>query len=199
MILEHTPQQPEEYKSLDTPQTRKRPLPDITTSLNLENYKKKSHYQTYVPNEPMSKEELKQWRTKQRRLRNRQSAAASRQKVRDHIVRLEDELQTLQEKYDAAMKRLQLYEPSVNTDNLYEQPDCVVSYTPSVVSDVSMESKITPSPTTNSCNVMDSHVEQNQMDNVEPQLVDEQLLTDINDSEDDDMKEFLMYAFSENG
>jgi len=40
----------------------------------------------------MSKEEASAWRRKQRRLRNRESAAASRQKTRDRINELEKEL-----------------------------------------------------------------------------------------------------------
>eukprot|EP00520_Triparma_pacifica_P010705 CAMPEP_0118667952 /NCGR_PEP_ID=MMETSP0785-20121206/20074_1 /TAXON_ID=91992 /ORGANISM="Bolidomonas pacifica, Strain CCMP 1866" /LENGTH=213 /DNA_ID=CAMNT_0006562467 /DNA_START=203 /DNA_END=844 /DNA_ORIENTATION=- len=53
----------------------------------------------------MSKEELSAWRKNQRRLRNRQSAAASRQKQKDRIEELEAEVESLK-------TRLKFYEKS---------------------------------------------------------------------------------------
>jgi hypothetical protein len=49
----------------------------------------------------MSKEEASAWRRKQRRLRNRESAAASRQKTRDRISELEDELDEWKSRFEA--------------------------------------------------------------------------------------------------
>ena len=60
----------------------------------------------YVPTVAMSKEELKEWRKQARRVRNRESAAASRQKTQHRITELEEEVGTLTKKYEAALKRI---------------------------------------------------------------------------------------------
>lgn len=57
----------------------------------------------YDPGVSMSKEELKAWRKEARRVRNRESAAASRQKNRQAIDTLEAEVKEVQTKYDAAL------------------------------------------------------------------------------------------------
>ncbi len=54
----------------------------------------------------MSKEELTAWRREMRRVRNRESAAASRRKVRDRIEELEDEVKTWKERYAEVMVKL---------------------------------------------------------------------------------------------
>lgn len=59
--------------------------------------------------ETMTKEELSAWRKNQRRLRNRQSAATSRQKQKDRIEELEAEVAALQ-------KRLRAYERAPQKD-----------------------------------------------------------------------------------
>jgi bZIP transcription factor len=46
----------------------------------------------YNPDIPMSKEQLAAWRREARRVRNRESAAASRQRIRSRISELEDEV-----------------------------------------------------------------------------------------------------------
>lgn len=46
----------------------------------------------YNPDIPMSKEQLAAWRREARRVRNRESAAASRQRIRNRISELEDEV-----------------------------------------------------------------------------------------------------------
>lgn len=85
---------------------RKRPRTDATCrQLN-----KKQHSQKQPNYEPpeghtMSKDELSSWRKNQRRLRNRQSAAASRQKQKDRIEELEAEVESLK-------TRLKFYEKS---------------------------------------------------------------------------------------
>jgi chromosome segregation ATPase len=60
----------------------------------------------YEPGVPMTKEQLTAWRKEARRVRNRESAAQSRQKTRSRIDELEGELSTLQSKYDSALKRI---------------------------------------------------------------------------------------------
>jgi hypothetical protein len=61
----------------------------------------------YEPEIPMSKAELSLWRKEARRVRNRESAAASRQKIRGRIEELEEQLATLDSKYQAALKRIE--------------------------------------------------------------------------------------------
>jgi len=60
----------------------------------------------YVPAVPMTKEELTMWRKEARRVRNRESAAASRQKTQSRITELEEEVSVLTKKYEAALKRI---------------------------------------------------------------------------------------------
>uniref|UniRef100_A0A7S1B567 BZIP domain-containing protein n=1 Tax=Corethron hystrix TaxID=216773 RepID=A0A7S1B567_9STRA len=65
----------------------------------------------YDPDVPMSKEEAAEWRREQRRVRNRESAAASRQKTRDRIAELEAVVSDIKSKYESALARLRIYEP----------------------------------------------------------------------------------------
>jgi len=58
----------------------------------------------YDPGVTMTKDELKAWRKEARRVRNRESAAASRQKNRESIDILETEVKEVQSKYDAALQ-----------------------------------------------------------------------------------------------
>lgn len=60
----------------------------------------------YVPGVPMSRDELTQWRKEARRVRNRESAAASRAKTRERIEYLEGQVEDLQNKYSAALQCL---------------------------------------------------------------------------------------------
>lgn len=76
----------------------------------LRGYKKHARY---VPEVPMTKAELSAWRKEARRVRNRESAAASRQKTRSRIEELEGEVETLQEKYIQALQRIADLENSV--------------------------------------------------------------------------------------
>jgi hypothetical protein len=61
----------------------------------------------YEPEIPMSKDELSLWRKEARRVRNRESAAASRHKIRGRIEELEQQLAALDSKYQAALKRIE--------------------------------------------------------------------------------------------
>jgi hypothetical protein len=54
----------------------------------------------------MTKEETSAWRKEERRKRNRESAAASRQKTRDRITELEDEVNLWKSKFDEAARRI---------------------------------------------------------------------------------------------
>mmetsp|Transcript_9532 Transcript_9532/g.14028 ORF Transcript_9532/g.14028 Transcript_9532/m.14028 type:complete len:208 (+) Transcript_9532:148-771(+) len=77
--------------------------------------KKKSRTQIqYNPGVPMSKEQLAAWRREMRRMRNRESAAASRQKIRDRIELLEGEVNEWKAKYDDAMRRLSQTEQALH-------------------------------------------------------------------------------------
>ena len=60
----------------------------------------------YEPEVPMSKDELVAWRKEARRVRNRESAAASRNKTRQRIEELEEQVDALQLKYDGALRRI---------------------------------------------------------------------------------------------
>jgi hypothetical protein len=71
------------------------PKPSIT------GIKKQSRY---IPGVPMAKNELKEWRKEARRVRNRESAAASRMRNRDRIGELEYEVEALNSKFAAALR-----------------------------------------------------------------------------------------------
>jgi len=58
----------------------------------------------YDPGVVMTKVELKAWRKEARRVRNRESAAASRMKNREAINKFEVEVKEVQKKYDAALQ-----------------------------------------------------------------------------------------------
>jgi hypothetical protein len=78
---------------------------------------KKMH--RYDPGVNMSRDELKAWRKEARRVRNRESAAASRKRNRERIDELESEVDVLQYKYSAALQRIIDLEASsaVNDDS----------------------------------------------------------------------------------
>eukprot|EP00536_Pseudo-nitzschia_multiseries_P005584 jgi/Psemu1/113350/gw1.107.56.1 len=61
----------------------------------------------------MTKDELKAWRKEARRVRNRESAAASRKKNRESIEMLEVKVQGIQSKYDAALRYIMNLEQQV--------------------------------------------------------------------------------------
>eukprot|EP00539_Tryblionella_compressa_P007700 CAMPEP_0178765812 /NCGR_PEP_ID=MMETSP0744-20121128/18677_1 /TAXON_ID=913974 /ORGANISM="Nitzschia punctata, Strain CCMP561" /LENGTH=357 /DNA_ID=CAMNT_0020421385 /DNA_START=51 /DNA_END=1124 /DNA_ORIENTATION=- len=84
-----------EDATLDVEPVTSKPKPHIT------GIKKQSRYD---PGVPMTRDELKAWRKEARRVRNRESAAASRKKNRERITELESELDGIKSKYKAALK-----------------------------------------------------------------------------------------------
>lgn len=80
--------------------------------------KKRNKQNTYLPNSvtSMTKEELSAWRKEARRVRNRQSAAASREKVRSRITELEAEVAGWKLKYETVMSRIQLLEDKLRSE-----------------------------------------------------------------------------------
>jgi len=73
----------------------------------------------YDPGIPMTKEELTLWRKEARRVRNRESASASRQKTRQRIEELEDEVGSLRSKYSAALRRIEELEAAACTSDSF--------------------------------------------------------------------------------
>lgn len=71
----------------------------------------------YEPGVPMTKEELTAWRKEARRVRNRESAAASRQRTRSRIAELEAQLEEMKAKYSAAVKRISELEQGAQVSN----------------------------------------------------------------------------------
>jgi len=252
MIWNNNNQQAEKNKSDDSTcshhSTKRMLFPDLTISTNNSNSNqnilntnasdylvkphnkrhKKSKHSQYKPEKDMSKEELTQWRKHQRKLRNRQSAAASRQKVRNRVHNLEEQVQLLQHKYNIVLNRLKQYEPFFNENELHneqEQPDDVVSYSvsPSLPSVVSCNDSISIDTNTNTISIpsspsttLDTHIEAQQLiENItkEPQLVEEHqqeinsdnngnyntsnILDIFTNSDDQELEDFLSYAFSE--
>jgi bZIP transcription factor len=61
----------------------------------------------YEPGVPMPKDQLAAWRKEARRVRNRESAAASRQKTRQRIEELEVIVSELEQKYASALDMIQ--------------------------------------------------------------------------------------------
>ena len=88
---------------------QKTKVPKQRGSASTEGGKKKTQIR-YDPDVPMSKEQLAAWRREARRVRNRESAAASRQRIRNRITELEDEVADWKSKYAQAMERLQTLE-----------------------------------------------------------------------------------------
>mmetsp|Transcript_2805 Transcript_2805/g.3353 ORF Transcript_2805/g.3353 Transcript_2805/m.3353 type:complete len:266 (+) Transcript_2805:47-844(+) len=73
--------------------------------------KSNTKYQNrYEPEVPMTKEQEAEWRKEARKQRNRESAAASRNKVRNRIVELEAEVEGWKAKYMVLMQRLDALE-----------------------------------------------------------------------------------------
>jgi hypothetical protein len=94
---------------------KKRKVDDESDDGMDDDSKKKTQIR-YDPEVPMSKEQLAAWRREARRVRNRESAAASRQRIRNRISELEDEVGEWKTKYSQAMQRLETMEQSVPAD-----------------------------------------------------------------------------------
>jgi hypothetical protein len=71
----------------------------------------------YDPDVPMNKEQLAAWRREARRVRNRESAAASRQRIRNRIQELEEEVGQWKQKYSHAIQRLEALEATIAASN----------------------------------------------------------------------------------
>lgn len=69
----------------------------------------------YEPGVPMTREQLAIWRKEARRVRNRESAAASRQKTRERIEELEGQIEDIMAKYESALQRIIELESGSNT------------------------------------------------------------------------------------
>lgn len=78
---------------------------------------KKQH--RYQPGVPMTKDQLKNWRKEARRVRNRESAAASRKRNRVRIDELETEGDALKAKYAAALKYIMELEGASSDKGLF--------------------------------------------------------------------------------
>ena len=79
-------------------------------TVNTKKVSSQSKQNKYVPETPMTKEEMTAWRKEARKVRNRQSAAASREKIRNRIKFLEGKVDEWKTKYEEVEKRLQLLE-----------------------------------------------------------------------------------------
>jgi len=71
----------------------------------------------YDPDVPMTKEEAAVWRREQRRKRNRESAALSRQRQRDKIGDLEGEIDDWKTQVESIMKRIKKLEDETGFDS----------------------------------------------------------------------------------
>jgi hypothetical protein len=71
----------------------------------------------YDPSIPMDKDQLAAWRREARRVRNRESAAASRQRTRGRITELEDELTSWKQKYAEAALELKKQQEGNNFES----------------------------------------------------------------------------------
>ncbi|CAJ1942546.1 unnamed protein product [Cylindrotheca closterium] len=90
---------------------KKPPRKRKVESIEEEEARKKTQIR-YDPDVPMSKEQLAAWRREARRVRNRESAAASRQRIRNRISELEDEVGEWKNKYAQALQRLEALQGS---------------------------------------------------------------------------------------
>ena len=92
-------------------------LDDTMPLASIKGVKKHARYEPVVP---LPKHELTKWRKEARRVRNRESAAASRRKTRERIEELESQVTTLEHKYSTALQRIAELEqatilPTMNT------------------------------------------------------------------------------------
>lgn len=85
--------------------TKAKDTKSTSTTITTDDDNKRTQIQ-YNPDIPMTKEQLTSWRREMRRVRNRESAAASRRKVRDKIEELEDEVSKWKTLYEDVVSRL---------------------------------------------------------------------------------------------
>jgi len=103
---------------------------DKVITEDVQSTKKKPHItgiklqSRYDPGVSMTKEELKTWRKEARRVRNRESAAASRKKNRESIQELETKIKIMKDKYTDALRYiLELEEGEQQRNTLAGYPD----------------------------------------------------------------------------
>jgi hypothetical protein len=84
----------------------------------------------YVPDIAMSKEEEMVWRREARKQRNRESAANSRNKVRNRIEELENEVADWKSKYADLMERISSLEKDLVSNCTHEQLSSLVPSSP---------------------------------------------------------------------
>lgn len=93
----------------------------VTTKKNINNGSNNNSHKKpqmkYDPDVPMTKEEAAVWRREQRRKRNRESAALSRQRQRDRIADLEVEVADWKNKVDSIMDRIKKLEDVSGIDS----------------------------------------------------------------------------------
>lgn len=118
----------------------------------------------YDPEVPMTKEEASAWRREARRVRNRESAAASRRKIRDRIEELEEEVEVWKAKYEAIMLQLQ-------EQNESSTSDCQLSPV-SPLHNSSQNSMGVPCPVTSSSSVCPPSVPENGEGKGQQHLID---------------------------
>ena len=117
---------------------------EVQSSSSTEPPKKKSplynrpqnHYVPTAP-VPMTKEQISEWRKEQRRERNRESAAASRNKIRSRIEELEGEVQEWKSRYEDMESKMKCMERHI--DLLTKLVD------PTKAQDILKQPMITPS------------------------------------------------------
>jgi hypothetical protein len=102
----------------------------------------------YVPEVPMTKEQVKAWRREARRIRNRESAAECRRKTRDRIAELERQLGDLEHKYQQAQECIQELQGQVQRyqDATKSSGDAVLRQRPVSPSSVSPQASPQPAP-----------------------------------------------------
>lgn len=116
----------------------------------------------YDPGVPMTKDELVAWRKEARRVRNRESAAASRKRTRDRIDELEGQVTEIKTKYSAALERILQLESLAAAHNLVVPPTSSV-FPPQDLSLVSpCSSTSTPSISPQDTFTLSPEEEQNQ-------------------------------------
>jgi hypothetical protein len=79
--------------------------PEETSKVKVINKPKSKYRNRYEPGEQMSKEQEKKWVNGQRKQRNRKSAARSRIKKQEELVKLEKKVKMLKGEHDLLMKR----------------------------------------------------------------------------------------------
>lgn len=157
----------------------------------------------------MTKAEATAWRKEQRRIRNRLSAAASRQKVRNRIAELEIEVEHWKAKYYNAIDRLKKFEGRADSV-VGKNTDVIISNDVDVFADLIHDKGandmncISPSatpplisndnislPSLSSEPHRDDVANSNSLEGIAESLKDERL-------QDEELEEFLSFAFSDN-